>query len=564
MTRELKNILFVPHSAAGETNASDHAQQGSALSLTRRALSVFRTVWTMFMVVVTSLPYLINFASTPYGYHYTWILPPYPEDSFGYMAWSQQAARGALLFKIKYTALPQSAFLFQPFFLVCGWASSLSGVNVAIVGFVMKEIGVVLLFLAFYKYTDYLRLTAFQAMVATAFLGISSGVGGAMALIGLARGPAVISGDLFMPDMNTYWSLLWNPLFPYSLLLMLLTIYFVDRGTRNSRKSDMWAASVCSGVLALVHPYSQPLLLTLAIVIIAVRHRKDWLAYLARYLAAVIPCLAYLVLVSTLQPVVARHNSNGAMLSPAIQSYLLGFGIPLLIAIIGLVLERCQLLKRYWQLVLWFGLSLGFAYLPLWFQYKLIFGAHIPLCILAALSLDLALRRCLGRGKRTWMVALSVLIIMPAVAITPVYLAVILQRDVRNNANGVYYISNDLQNGFNFLKQHSSPNDIVMATVETSSLLPAYTGNTVLWGHWAMSVDFDTRRRWVNNLLTQQGQDDKAGEEFWGSGIQFVFADGALWRNIRDKPRNWKGILKNADIVFHNDSVVVYKHRSGC
>ena len=68
------------------------------------------------IVVATSLPYVVNWFFTPAGHHYTWIMPPYPEDSLAYLAWSQQAAHGSLLFKLKYTALPHTAFLFQPFF----------------------------------------------------------------------------------------------------------------------------------------------------------------------------------------------------------------------------------------------------------------------------------------------------------------------------------------------------------------------------------------------------------------------------------------------------------------
>jgi hypothetical protein len=90
-----------------------------------KSLSWFRFVWTGFVVAATSAPYLWNWLSTPPGFHYTWILPPYLDDSFGYAAWAQQAAHGAWLFKFKYTSLPHSAFFFHPFFLICGWMSAL-------------------------------------------------------------------------------------------------------------------------------------------------------------------------------------------------------------------------------------------------------------------------------------------------------------------------------------------------------------------------------------------------------------------------------------------------------
>ena len=62
------------------------------------------------------------------------------------------------------------------------------------------------------------------------------------------------------------------------------------------------------------------------------------------------------------------------MMSPPLAAYVLGFGIPLLLCGVGLALNRGQLLQRYWQIVLWFLLSVAFSYLPLWFQRKLIFG----------------------------------------------------------------------------------------------------------------------------------------------------------------------------------------------
>src|SRR5579871_2594224 len=91
--------------AVGAVDVDDaQARQGSGLELSRAALRGFRWAWTAWMVVATSLPYLWNFLFRPAGYRYAWILPPFRDDSYDYMAWSQQAAHGALLFKLKFTA----------------------------------------------------------------------------------------------------------------------------------------------------------------------------------------------------------------------------------------------------------------------------------------------------------------------------------------------------------------------------------------------------------------------------------------------------------------------------
>src|SRR6059058_1556779 len=139
-----------------------------------KKLTAFRLAWTAIVVAATSLPYLLNWFATPAGYYYTWIIPPYPEDSFGYMSWAQQAAHGAWLFKIKYTALPHPPFLFHPFFLICGWLSALFSCEIGIVFWLVKAVGVALLFVCFYRYIDYLGLNTTQSFAASILVGISS------------------------------------------------------------------------------------------------------------------------------------------------------------------------------------------------------------------------------------------------------------------------------------------------------------------------------------------------------------------------------------------------------
>jgi hypothetical protein len=212
-------------------------------------MRAFRWGWTTFVVLATSAPYLVFWFQTPADHHYLWILPPYPQDSFAYMAWSQQAAHGSLLFQLKYTALPHSPFLFQPFFLICGWISRLFACDVGIIHWVLKAVGVVLCFAVFYVYTDWLELSRFQSIVASVLVGISSGFGGLFAFLGLADRRQIVPADLWMPEMSTYWSFLWNALFPYSLTLIVLIIYWLDRGTRDARKKDFWLSGVAAGVL---------------------------------------------------------------------------------------------------------------------------------------------------------------------------------------------------------------------------------------------------------------------------------------------------------------------------
>ncbi len=251
--------------------------------------------------------------------------------------------------------------------------------------------------------------------------------------------------------------------------------------------------------------------------------------------------------------------------SPRFDFYLSGFGLPLLIWAMGWPIGRGRWMKRYWQLVVWFGLSLGLAYAPLWFQRKLIFGAHVPLCILAAISFDLLLAKCSSARMARWALAASAVVLAPLLVLTQVYLLVALDREVQRNIDGVYYISRDMDAGLKFLKQHSNPDQIVLATVGTSLLIPAYSGNTVVWGHWAMTIDREEREAWSQDLFDRpQNWDDEArARDFWSSGVEYIFADGILRSGMETAPWEWRVILKDADEVFRNNTVVIYRRRTG-
>lgn len=523
-----------------------------------KGLSRFRVIWTAFIVAATTVPYLLNAWGTPAGYHYTWIIPPYSGDSFGYLAWAQQAVHGAWLFKIKFTALPHDAFLFHPFFLVCGWISALFSCEVGIVFLVMKAIGAVLLFSLFYRYEDYLRLNRTQSIAAAILLGISSGLGGILALFGWTNSPSVYPTDLWMPEMSTFWSVLWNPLFPWSLILLLWSIYWFDRGTANARYSDLWLSGLAAGVMTLIHPYAAPLLFTMAPIIAIVRRKRTALGYLLRYFAAAAPFAIYVVLASRSNALVAKHTVTGEMKSPSFVGYLLGFGLPLLFLGIGAAIAWRELVKRYWQLVVWFLLSVSFAYLPFWFQRKLVFGAHIPLCILVAVAFDFALNKYSSRRNHRVTTIAAAAVLLPILAATPIYLLIDQYRQVKANVDGEYFVSDEVMSGLKVLQQRSRPDDVVFANLPTSRLIPAFSGNTVVWGHWAMSVDFNERQAWFANVFNSQSDEDLA-ERFWENDIQFVFADGDIKQWFETHPFLAGIILKDASKIFENSSVVIYR-----
>ena len=517
------------------------------------------------IVALTTLPYIINWWSTPAGARYTWILPPYPEDSFGYMAWARQATHGAWLFKIKYTALPHSSFLFHPLFLICGWLSVLFSCEIGPVFVVVKAIGTILFFIVFYRYLDQLELSRTQSVAASIILGISSGVGAILGFFGIFRHGEMPPADLRMPELSTIWSLLWNPLFPFSLILIVLSFFWLDRGTQQGARADLIKSGLATGGLALLHPYSVPLLFSLAVILALVRRKGKAFGYLASYFAVSLPFAIYPAAMSWFNPILAKHSTIGVMKSPSVTSLAIGFGLPLALFLAGLIFNRGQILRRYWHIFLWFFLSVLLAYFPFWFQRKLVFGAQIPLCIISGIVVGSLFTKNWHSPIGKLVLILAASVSLPLLASSTAYVFLDEYRKVKVNQEEAYFVSDDVMRGLRALREESKPDEIVFATLATSRLIPAVAGNTVVWGHWAMSVDLAERDSVLADSINADSSlpDEERARLFWGNGIKLIFADGELKQFIDQNPFLWGVILENTRKIFETPSVVIYRRQVG-
>ncbi len=119
----------------------------AAVTTNQTGLCAFRWGWTALMVLATSLPYLVNFASTPAGYRCH--LDPTSLSRRFFVLHGLVAAgcaRSAPVQDKVFTALPQQHFCFIPCSLICGWISRLCNLDIGIVHLVVKEVGVNIIF----------------------------------------------------------------------------------------------------------------------------------------------------------------------------------------------------------------------------------------------------------------------------------------------------------------------------------------------------------------------------------------------------------------------------------
>jgi hypothetical protein len=353
-------------------------------------------------------------------------------------------------------------------------------------------------------------------------------------------------------------------LFPWSLTFLLLSILLLDKAASGQGLRYAWLAGATTAVLAFIHPYCIPFLGLLAVALAVVKSRQTAVSVLGCFLLVAGPAVLYVFWLSSSHPLVARHNETGQMPSPSLASYGVGFGLPLILAVVGLLWKK-EILKRHWQLVAWFGLSVLLAYTPFWFQRKLIFGAHIPVCILASVALGLFFSRIQNPQRRRLSLFCTLLILVPLMSSTQLLLSAEFQREVgKRTPISPYMVSDGVMEAMRYLQKNTNSEEIVFARPSTSCLIPAFAGNTVVWGHWAQSVDRSKRFAWYANVFDESSawSEERRRKEFWDARIEYVLTDrDPSYDDVFTIGNLPAWLAADVEEVFVGSDVVIYKKK---
>lgn len=511
--------------------------------------------WALALAALTALPYLYlagkagRYAEA--GARFNWILPPYPEDSFSYAAWVEQAASGAWLFQVKYTGIDHAAAVFHPFFLAVGWLSAASGLDASQSLFAARLVGVLVFAATLVWLLRLLPLRRSTRWIALALVALSSGTGALAARMGAP------SADLWMPEINTLWSLTWNPVFTAALVLMLAVMGLVQRFLAERRLALLVWAGLATGLLAFVHPYDVPVCLgvaTLAILSAGGRWRE-----LAAYLLPGAPAIALQAFVAATHPVLSAH-AGALMASPAPLVFLSGLGIPALLFVAGAVaVARDGSARAYRVPLLWVGVTCVLVYAPLWFQRHMILGIHVPVCIVGAVGLERIAAR-LSRGNAALRAAIAASVIA-ASSLTHLHVAAAQERALRSEPAS-YFLSAALAEAFAALEARSEPDDRVLAHPDVAVQIPGRTGNTVPLGHWAQSVDADEELRWLRFLFASgdDGRDAERLDSLAERRIRYVLVEPRLQRDwLGNRTPSW--LAAGYAVVFQNSRTVLFEAR---
>jgi len=474
----------------------------------------FVILFTLGMLVVTSLPYLFGHLTSPDDRVFVGIAYGTP-DTAQYFSWLRgfqdhffidnhltPEPNAEIFMNLQWWSLAQLARIFhlthlQVFHIFRA---------LAIVTFAVVMYWFISLYFAERKY----RRTAF--LIAQ----VGSGLGWFWVVVKyLTRSPEVaFPFDLYTVEPNSFLSQMAFPHFTAALVLIVLTFGLMMMAAERQQWRYTLAASGVALVLGLSHAYDLLLVYVvvgLYVLFVWLRNGFSWRMFWQVFVLGMISCgpAFYSVYMTSSRfpvwhAVLAQFELAGAW-TPDPFHLLFLLGLPFIIALVGfdgLVPLRERSLPQMFVRI-WFIASLFLVYLPVNFQIHYLNGWQLPIAILAT---EVLYRRIVpsvsewqarsAHALAKWLPVVLILAVLP----TDLYLLAWRFIDLGRYRHP-YFIHRDEDAALEWLADHANADQVVFCARAVGQYVPSRTEARPFLGHWAMTKDLYEKRDMVASFF---------------------------------------------------------------
>jgi hypothetical protein len=440
------------------------------------------------LVLLAFAPFIYVALSPPSDWQFMGVLNN-PLDGATYIAKMVEGYQGFWLIHFQHTPETHAGALLQIIYPLLGHVSGVFSLPQVLVFHVARVGAALFMYIAIYQLAAsiWTRVRSRRIFFIIACLGAGFGW-----ILGTLTGETHYP-DLSIPEIFPLYSTFMNVHFPLTLgCLALIASAFINAfrpGSEEDRSQEINVAlvAVLSLILALLYPQTLvPIGVALGIyvVITAIQRRgipRGTLGWLLALAVPAIPLAAYYTLVVTYNPAMAEWNRQNITASPNPLVMILGLGIPLFIAVPGIV----RAVRRFEQdgdrfMLLWLAAMVVLMYLPTHIQRRFAAGMMIPIAYFATRALeDFWFRRI----KPQWQSYLFVALV-PFMAVSQIFslfIPAILARTPEKAAP--LMLERDYLGAFEWLDTHTSASDVVLASPNVSLWIPAWAGSRVVYGH---------------------------------------------------------------------------------
>jgi hypothetical protein len=516
--------------------------------------SISRLEWrrvvitSVLVMVITLLPYLYGYISTPQNKVYLGVrLNNFP-DTNSYLSWIEQGRHEVLLKQLNSSELQRPA-LFHPLFLITSIGARLFNQSNIVLYHAFRFLGGLVFLIVGYRFLAHFIKGSWRFLAFVIFVSASG--------LGWFIYP---SADITQIEATNFLNLYESLINPISLIFILLIfLQFLKVDTAKPWRQIVWTG-LLANFLILTHSYDFIVVLavtgTYALYIYSSQRLSGHVRLFLYMLLAAFPAALWQVYVLQKNPILGIWATIQSRV-PYFQSgwfYLIGGGIPIIFALIGAgITWYHREFRRYGFLILWLAISLFLLFGPFFerFQRKLSIGLFIPLNILATVGFMWWLKQI----PRRWIQSLAAVITVLLMSFTNFYVVALDLKYLRDYED-ILYITRNTQSSLDWIGDNVSDYSVILTGPSLGNLIPGRTGKTVYLGHYDQTVNFYEKYELAKNELSSI-------PHFRDPLPQFLQVNNIDLIVVDEEIRSWGGLITEnrpyLRSVYKNHDVEIYK-----
>ncbi len=420
-------------------------------------------------------------------------------DTYTYVSFIEQSKQGRILFENLYTSEPQTPTLFRPSYLVLGKVAALLNLSSINVYHISRFALMILFFIVIYKFICRFFENSNERIVCYAIIFLASGFGKTNQVV----------------ESITFFSLGEAPHFILSQTLMIAGFGFFLDYLKTKNFKFIGYSSLFFLLLSFEHPFNLVIIASVVFISLLISQFSILTSILITFISSF--GILYQYFEVTRNPILAAWQAQNKLLSPTIMDYLLGYGLLVPLAAIGIEEIIGKKEFKYKFILIWVFVTLVSIYLPFPFQRRLIEGFHIPLSILATAGLFY-----LGRILKKYNLDLFVLVLI-ALSIGSIY-AIKTKFDFVSNPSYRYafFVGNNELEAINWLGANTSSSDIILANKDYGNIIPGFIGRKTYIGHNIQTINIYKKIE-LFNLFLKERNIVEANKFTTENGITYIF-----------------------------------------